>query len=198
MITLAGNLLCSIDVETTGLDESIHEIWEISIIPVNFNLEVDKTRPIFDLIMCPEDLDSDKLKLSKVNREYIEEHGVDHETGCDLFLKWFKKLGLKEQRRIVPLAHNWKFDSKFIQKWLGRDTYDLLIDGRHRDTLSLAIGINDAHELAGLGIPFPKLNLTFLCHILNIPLTRAHRALEDASATIELYRKLVRRVSERL
>jgi len=171
-------------------------------VPVTFNLEIDKTRPIFDLIMIPDDIDqeehSESWQLSGVDADYVREHGVSQSMGEDLFHRWYEKLGLGSRNRITPLAHNWKFDAGFISKWLGFDSYQQLFDGRHRDSLSLAISINDAHELAGLEVPFPKQNLSYLCNKMDVKLEDAHRALEDCSATIELYRKLTKRVAANL
>ena len=136
--------------------------------------------------------------MSHVDKDYIEQYGVPEEVGIDLLHKWFTKLGLGPRRRIIPLAHNWKFDCQFISNWMGFDAYQEMFDGRHRDSLSLAISINDAYECAGLDVPYPKQNLTAMCGYLDVKLDKAHRAIEDASATIEVYKKLAKRVAANL
>jgi DNA polymerase III alpha subunit (gram-positive type) len=192
MITTNGNALCAIDVETTGLDPDIDQIWQLACIPVNYNLQVDKTRPILDLCIIPSNIDA----LSRRQTEYVRQNGIAHNTAVDLFHRWFASLGLASGRRIMPLAHNWKFDHAFLRKFLGDESFQEIFDGRHRDSLQVAIAINDAYEMAGLDVPFPKQNLSSLCTRLDIPLDNAHWAMEDANAMLLVYQRLVKRISE--
>lgn len=74
------------------------------------------------------------------------------------------------------LGHNVAFDIAFFKK------YRLLVDQDTVDTL----------ELASALLPrAPRYNLGALCAHLGIPVSPTHRALDDALAAYELYRRLV-------
>jgi ATP-dependent DNA helicase DinG len=74
------------------------------------------------------------------------------------------------------LGHNIAFDMAFLRK------HRLLLD---QDTV-------DTFELASALLPrAPRYNLGALCAHLGIPVSPTHRALDDALATYELYRRLV-------
>ena len=42
MIHLNGNILCAVDVETTGLEVGFHEIWQIAVLPLDSNIKPNK------------------------------------------------------------------------------------------------------------------------------------------------------------
>jgi len=194
MITNNGNLMCACDVETTGLDPEYHEVWQVAIIPLTFNLERDKTRTPFELYVRPsvfETMEFDELALTRKQYDFVNEHGLDPEQGVDMFDKWFEKMQLKEGRRIVPVAQNWKFDHQYMQKFMGFEHYNYHFDGLNRDTLRLALSINDLAEFSGEPIPFSRTNLSVLCKKLGVTLDNAHDALEDAYATAQVYKKLL-------
>ena len=117
---------------------------------------------------------------------------MDKYEAADLFVEWFYKLKLAENKRIMPLAHNWTFDSSFIKKWLGPKTYGFHIDGRYRDSMSIAQYINDKADHKNERIPFPKVNLSYIASQLKIPHESAHTALGDCVVTGEVYRELVK------
>ena len=36
---LNGNLLCAVDIETTGLEPNYHEIWQLCVLPLDSNID---------------------------------------------------------------------------------------------------------------------------------------------------------------
>ena len=196
MINLNGNLLCAIDVETTGLDAETSELVQVAILPLKGNLEVDRVIIPFNVIIAPEDPDSIDPKALKINRIDLAKlmvEGMTPYTASILFDEWFERLNLSRNKRISPIAHNWIFDKPFIEKWLGKENFSHTIDGRYRDTMSCALFLNDWSENNLQPIPFPKVNLKYLASCLKIEWDdgMAHEALYDCLQTSKVYKQMI-------
>lgn len=198
MIHLNGHILCAIDIETTGLDPKVHEIYEIAIIPLKGDLKPDPTiRPLDILIKPDNDTDIDWAGMSKTgNKDVVHNalmRGTDKFTAADYIVEWFEKINLPESKRLVPLAQNWAgIDKIFITEWLGPLTFEQIFHFHYRDTMTTALYINDRADAHNERIPFPKVNLQYLCSQLGIERNgRAHRALDDALVVAEVYKKLL-------
>lgn len=211
MINLNDNLMCAIDVETTGLDPFANDILEVAILPLTYDLEPSPNHVPFHAILKPESIDNIDFDAMRVLKTYDESmdnsditlsketliravnSGIEQTRAADLLVDWFEQeLQLRPKKRIIPLAHNWFFDYQFILQWIGRKTYDYLFDPRHRDTMTIAAFHNDYAEFDNrLELPFPKLKLSLLCNKLGIEQRRAHNALEDAYTTAQVYKRLL-------
>ena len=196
MIHLNGNLLCAIDVETTGLDPQKHEITEICILPLDNNMEVRRDVVPFNIFMKPEkiqNIDWDAITVTQTDFMKLCQVGMDKWEAADLFEEWFAKLQLPERKRISPLAHNWPFDREFIKEWLGVTSFESHIDGRFRDSMALALAINDEYDAKNEPIPFPKVKLSYIASTLKIDFDKIHNALDDTVLTAKVYKQLSRR-----
>jgi DNA polymerase III epsilon subunit-like protein len=196
MIHLNGFIICAIDCETTGLDPEIHEIVEITFLPLDSNLDPRKDIPFFDIRMKPENEDSidwNAFKVNKTDYYKLMQEGMDKWDAAELFVEWFEKLKLPPNKRIMPLAHNWAFDCEFVKKWLGPKTFHYHIDGRYRDTMVTALQLNDVADINNTQIPFPKVKLDYVASQLKIPHERAHTALGDCLVTAQVYKGLLRK-----
>ena len=194
MITLNGNVLCAIDVETTGLNPGYHEITQVCFLPLDSNLKPRKDIVPFDLLLKIEYEDRiswDALKISKINFMKHQQVAFDKYSAADLFEEWVEKLNLPPNKRISPLAHNWPFDRAFIMDWLQPAAFGHYIDGRFRDTMSLAAAINDIYDRLAEPAPFPKINLGYLASVLKIPHRGAHTAINDCDVTAKIYAQLI-------
>lgn len=195
---LNGDLLCAVDIETTGLDSTKHEIYQIAILPLNGSLKTHAHHRIFDIVLRPDNVDDiDWEGMDKNNNRkdvlHALTHGIDQSMGAELLVDWFERLRLPEKKRIVPLAHNWAgIDREFIGKWLGPLTYQSIFHFHYRDLMSAALYLNDRADAQIEQVPFPKVSLQYLCSQLGIERNgRAHTALDDCVVTAECYKKLL-------
>lgn len=208
-VHLNDNILCVVDVETTGPTPRFHDILEICVLPLDRFLKHDKKIMPFAMNLVPmrkENIDYEALRIQRNHMDapikdkicWKKERLVDLTLkGCepsraaDLFVEWFEKLKLATFKRIMPIAHNWCFDREFIIDWLGYPTFELIFDPRYRDTMVYSLMENDISDYHVNNFLYPKNNLSYLCSQLGVDRPRAHTALDDCVATAEVYRKMI-------
>ncbi len=155
------------DIETTGLSKYQDEIIEIGAIKLNIeNMEKYKSYETF--IKIDSKLPDEIIQITGINDEMLAD-GISLTQAMQDFHAFVGTLPL--------VAHNASFDCGFISqayRSLGMDfNYQVI------DTLSLA------KETFAL----PNYKLPTLVKILQIPtIGEAHRALNDAHATAQLYK----------
>ena len=189
-----GNLLCAVDVETTGKDPAIHDIIDICILPLNADYSINKSVLPFNMLIKPRrpaNIDPDAMKVNNIKLSDLMLRGYDSDRTIDLLVKWFEKLNLPFNKRLTPIAQNYQFDYGFINAWLGRETYDLLFNYGARDTLSVSLFINDCYDLRNERIPYAKNNLAYLASSAKITNPAPHRALGDCVTTAALYKRFM-------
>lgn len=192
MLHLNGNLLCAIDVETTGTDPTKHDIVQICILPLDSQIKPHKTIIPFYMEMQPRQPDNIDWSAMAINRmSKIMLNGIEAYRAADLLEEWFEKLKLGNHKRISPLAQNWVFDKAFIENWLGPKMFSYIFDGRYRDTMPAALYANDKAFFMGESYPYQKVNLAFLASTLKVEQDRAHDAMSDCATTAEVYRRML-------
>jgi DNA polymerase III epsilon subunit-like protein len=193
-----GNLLAAIDIETTGLDFRKDEILEIAIVPLAMNLKPHPKVLPFEIIMKPDDpseYKNNQVLLPGMTLVDILNRGVEKEMAAQLLIEWFERIPLPERKRIIPLGQNYmQFDRLFLKEWLTDSTYDYIFDYHTRDTMVVALALNDMAAAIQEHVPFPKVALGYLSACLKVSNPRRHRALGDAVTTAEVYRKMVTQV----
>lgn len=194
---LNNHLLVAVDFETTGLEPGYHEIWQAAFIPLDENLEPSKTLPMCDLLMRP--LYPKRMDHKTPGRDRVIEaidHGLDPTAGFDIFENWVQKLGLPENKRLVPVAHNWSFEHRFAVDWMGWNNFNFYFDGRARDTLVIAQYLMDRADFNQTKIPFAGLEtkLNSLANHMQIELheVKLHDAIYDAHICAKLYKAFVK------
>lgn len=194
MPTLNGNLLVAVDIETTGSQAGWHEIIQIGMVPLDHNLDpCTEIRPFYTNIapLYPERADPESTRVHGLDLNELMIHAPARDRVEEDFVRWVEKVELAFDRRLVMLAHNCPFETKFISAWLGQKTYDTFFNHQSRDTMSVAIGINDMAFQRGRKPPFERVSLSWLCNHFAIVNDRPHDALADALVTAPLYKKLL-------
>lgn len=201
MIHLNGNKICVIDCETTGFTPGKHDLIQICILPLDFNLNPDEKYVPFQLEIkprYPENVDLEAMSVNRRDLHTIMTRGMDSYAAADLFEEWTLRLNLPQRKFISPLGHNWVFDKAFVEDWLGSTSFNSHFDGRYRDTLPVSLFINDTMDNKNEPCPFPAQRLSALCCRLGIEwdVSAAHDAVYDCYKTAELYRTIVKRMGK--
>lgn len=186
-----GNLLCAIDLETTGIDLATSEVVQIAIVPLGQDLRPAPNLDPFVSYVQPESGSDPDAALVHGIPEEVLALAPSRSRVIDRLIKWVNSLGLVFDRRLMMLAHNGCFENRFLNKFLGTDLYNQIFNANSRDSMFLAIGINDLAVAQGKQPPFERVNMSWLCNHFNITNPKAHDAYFDALACAELYRKLL-------
>ena len=194
LIHINNNILCAVDVETTGLEPGYHDIYQISILPLGPDLKPITSIIPFYIDMQVTNPDRIDKKAVKMNREQFaikQQRALDPFSGADLLDQWFERLNLPAYKKIMPLAQNWPFDRSFITHWLGKENFEYTFSPLYRDTMVISQFHTDLMDHRGEPIVFPQYNLQYLCQKLGIKNQKPHDALQDCIATAEVYRRLL-------
>lgn len=192
---LNGNLLCAVDVETTGLDPQKHDIIQLCILPLDAGIRpLQNVRP-FVIEMTPkrpENIQLGATKTHRIDMAALILRAVDPWKAVDLFEEWFERLNLPLGKKIMPLAHNWVFDRSFIMEWIGGPiSYDHHFHFHYRDSMALALALNDRANQKMEKPPYPKVSLSYCGSMTDVANLKAHDALSDCVATAEIYRRML-------
>jgi len=194
LVHLNGHLMAAIDLETTGTQPGYHEIIQVAVVPLDADFKaLDEVRPFYTLVKPdhPERESEAARYKHKIPMEDLMLHAPTQDKVKDWLVDWFEGLKLPFRRCLVPLAHNWAFESSMLKAWLGVEMVDQLFHSHARDSMLTAIAINDRAACKGDQIPFPRVSLNAVCTKLNIVNTNPHDALADCLAGAEVYRTLL-------
>lgn len=200
MVHLNGNLLCAVDVETTGTVAGFHDLIQVAIVPLDANIRPIKTITPFYLNLTPlrpENVDPKALKVTKLSLAQIILNSMDPFKAADLFIEWFERLNLpmtanaNARKRIAPLWSNGSFDKSFLMEWLTPEQYNEYFYFQERDTQALALSINDRYSHHAEPVPFPKVGVNYLASCFGVVNENAHDALSDCITTAEIYRRML-------
>jgi len=159
--------IVAIDLETTGLDPQRDAILEVGL--VRFR-EGEILETYSTLVDVEREIPPGITFLTGIRQEDM--------TGAPKLRRVLADVA--DFAGLAPLVgHNISFDLSFLQPW-----------GLLRDNLAL-----DTYELAAVLLPTaPRYNLNSLAQQLSVPLNGAHRALTDATATVQVYWTLWQRI----
>lgn len=167
--------LLFLDVETTGLDVDRHEIIELGAVRVTHDLARVVCGPL-SLRVQPSHIETASPEALAVNG-YSPEAWVG---ACELriALEWLWPM----LRDAVPAGHCVGFDLGFLERAARDVGLGALPSDYHRlDTASLAWLLTQSGECE-------RVSLQPVCDALRLPRARAHRALDDAFASLSVAR----------
>lgn len=177
-------ILAAFDLETTGLDPVVHDIIEIAIVPLNSDFTRAELPEFTARVKAihPENADPESLQINGLNPfegDDIEKVAVDIAT-------WLSNNNIG---RIDPVGHNLRFDLDFFQTKFPQ--LSNIFSCYMRDSMQLAIAINDISLIQTKEKVFSSVSLRNLKRQFGMDMPVQHRAIADALDAAELYRRLM-------
>jgi len=193
-----GHQLCAVDIEATGEDPFFHEMIQIAILPLDSNIERREDVPPFYINVIPdypERANPEAMAVNRLKFSEIAKSGLDREKAKDVLVEWVDRLDLPfttygNRKKIIPLGQNLYYDIPFLKRWLGVDGYDDIFYPCPVDTMVVAAHKNNRAACHADHVPYPKINLAYLCNIEGVDKFKKHDALQDCVATADLYRRM--------
>jgi len=216
---LNGNLPCVISCDYTSFHPTEGEVYQF----VAFPLHPESLKPhpdinLFSVIIRPQkpvDLETvaqdkrfyytwlkEKVQVNKEKAFEAFMSGTDTYTAADLFDRWFDALQLGELKQLIPIAHNWAFDTPFLINWLGSRNFKRIFFPYARDTAVSASFLNDCVGYRGAVFTFPyqKVDYKYLYSTQknDMDLGKGNDSLNRAWMLATIYRKMVDNVKRSL
>lgn len=176
--------LAFIDTETTGTDADKHEIIELACIIVR-QVERPGKGPKIEIV------EECEWKIKPEHLELAEEAAlrVNGYNEVDWMFAVSRKNAMEEFAKKTQscsfVSHNLVFDYAFVQKAFEETGVENRMHYAKLDTISIAFArLYDAPKA-------DKFSLRYLCELLKVENTKAHTALADTKALVDVYRKLM-------
>jgi len=177
--------LAFIDTETTGTNPDKHEIIELALI-IAKQIDRPGKGPKIEILgeyewkIKPERIEDAEDQALRING-YNE---TDWMFAIDL--KSAMKDFAKKTESCTFVSHNLTFDYGFIQRAFEKTDVENNMHYAKLDTISIAFArLYDAPQA-------DRFSLKFLCELLKVENSKAHTALADTRALVEVYKKLMR------
>ena len=176
--------LAFIDTETTGTDPERHEIIELAVIIARQVPRVGKGTTLEIIEECEW-----KIKPTHIERAEDAALRVNGYNEVDWMFALDRKKVMEEFAKKTQscsfVSHNLVFDYAFVQKAFAETEVENRMHYAKIDTISLAFArLYDAPQA-------DKFSLRALCELLKVENSKAHTALADTRALVQVYRKLM-------
>lgn len=192
---MAKNVFIVLDVETGGLDWTIHPITQIAfkiVEPTQFKvLEQYETfiKPYDDLTITQEALNHSRVTIDEINAGISADKALEH---LIITIKKHIPKGSKAGQNLpILVGHNIPFDQDFIRYLFSRKTKHMTeyISPLMYDTLRLTVD----YEMNVKGADKLNNKLEIVCQRYGIKLKSAHGAAADVEATLQLFKLFMSR-----
>lgn len=199
MKNLNDNILCAVDIATTGLLPFFHDVIEISIVPMH-GLKPDKTLMPFNMYIQPRRPENLTQPTRQLRNTVLRQHlagATDPYTAMTVFEQWYERLQLRPNKRIVPLSFAWHTKAPFLMDWMCSSDdgdpyfYDHFHKIDHRDLLTIMGYWNDFAHCKSEHFPFTKQRLHFVAQKMGVQWVRPSTTLSRCFTMIESYQKLM-------
>ncbi len=176
--------LAFIDTETTGTDPNLHEIIELAVIIARQVPREGKGPKLEILEECewkikmqhPERAEEQALRVNGYN-EVDWMFAIDRKKAMEEFAK--------KTQSCTFVSHNLVFDYNFLMKAFDETQVENRMHYAKIDTISLAFArLYDAPQA-------DKFSLRALCELLKVENAKAHTALADTRALVQVYKRLM-------
>lgn len=171
--------LAFVDIETTGLDATAHEIIELGVVIAKMKDGELVVTDELNLKIQPKHLENADAQALRING-YNEADWLFAISLPDAMKEFAKKTD-----GAIFVAHNITFDFGFIDTAFKKTGVENKMHFHKLDTISLAFGILHTNDDPG------KLSLRTLTEKYGIENKKAHSAFADAYATYEVFKKLM-------
>ena len=198
MIHLNNNLMCAIDIKTTGPNPFYDEIYEICIMPIGADGYMLREIAPFNTQICPlhvERIKFDERMTSRMRKRLNEaiNSGIDYGRAIDHLDEWIDRLDLPFRKRIFPIAYNWPLINAFLYKWLDFIHMNSIFSYQYRDILVEANFINDYCDFHNRRCSFSKTDYSYILGTCKIDHERGNwDTLENCRNIAEVHRLLLR------
>jgi DNA polymerase III epsilon subunit-like protein len=187
---LRGHTIAAVDVETTGTRSDFHEVIQIGIVCLDSDLNPTGKQFYHNIWPdYPDRMEPGAIEINGLTMEALLGAATPMQVS-DWLTEWFDSLKLGRDAKLIPLAHNWTFEYRFLTAWLGDHQRDQIFHYHPRDAMVYALGINDRYGLNGKA-PFEKVSLEYLCQYFGVVNEKPHDALADAVAEAKVYKALL-------
>jgi DNA polymerase III epsilon subunit-like protein len=176
--------LAFIDTETTGTDPNLHEIIELAVIIVKQTPREGRGPKLEVIEECEW-----KIKMERPEKAEEQALRVNGYNEVDWMFALDRKKAMEEFAKKTQscsfVSHNLVFDYAFIQKAFEETQVENRMHYAKLDTISMAFArLYDAPQA-------DKFSLRALCELLKVENSKAHTALADTRALVEVYRKMM-------
>lgn len=197
------DLLVSVDIETTGLDPYLHDMWELAIIPFvkTDNEDFISTNIIgsYKILPCtfkahmrpqnPISMQPKALEIGGVTKEELMAIPTNLYQVLNSFYEW--KLEMYPEYRFVPVGHNYaSFDKQFLIAKMNNFNYDQNFNHHVLDTKVIAKWLQSNGCDLGKSLSLQGLRKHF-----GLEARKAHTSEGDALTCIDLLSALNRMVT---
>jgi hypothetical protein len=194
---LNNDILCAIDIITSGPNPSEHDVLEICILPLNSEIKYSKRYAPLILQVKPRFPEAaDERWMSRKVREKIPFYinkGMSYYQTATFFDSWFEKLERRFNKKIQPLAYDFSKTTPFLIDLLGFETYTQCFDFRTRSLLTLALAANDRADMKSQPYPIQKMTMNYLEDTYKIDRQASNRRdpLDNALTYAKLYKHML-------
>lgn len=185
--------MCAMKAVYTGPDVDLHALIELCVLPVNVMLEPHTAFPLFHMRCRPEDNEIWEVNkyLSKQKMSSAILRGTPRQKMAGYFEEWYKEIGLREKKRIVPLIYDWATNKMMLERWLGHEQLKAIFADNARDVLTLAVCMNDMYDMRAEPPFFRKTNWEYLISTYDIEHLERRTAASDCLSLIKLYKAML-------
>lgn len=180
---------------TTGPDPNIHDIYHLTVLPLDCNIEYRKDIIPFSIDIRPRYPDiQEQGYVTKSRFQKVLTQGQSQYKANDLFEFWYNKLDLSHnkygtRRKIIPLAYNFASFNGHLINLFGITNYRAYFHPQYRDILTSAAFVDDVAGSHVRQVPYAKFDLPWICNKINVDNTHLKHDLIKANAIAQVYKK---------